>query len=616
LDFTGAVTTHGEGSHAIDVIDHSYASIGDASSITTTGADSKGVYVEDSSSSTEFKGGATVTVFDESAFTLYANGGKITSALDETGNVVSGGKFIISGDMGVYKGGMIDLMMTDGAVFTGQTTISNDKTGLSNSTIAFDMTGTKWNVTGSSDVTALKVGTGTNIDLSASPLDTVLRVKNLSSNNDGGTFTFKTDIVNQTANRLLVSGTTDGSHKVSVLNDGSEETTGNERVTLIETADKGGTFTLAHTVELGAFQYGLRSGSENDEDDGQYWELYGAGKKPSTDPDPSDPTDPTNPENPALPDKPSASNAASAAINTFLGNYLLNYAETNTLMQRLGDLRDSDRNQGLWFRGYGGRFESRGTEFVREFDMDYGGGQLGYDRRIQNNAQNASTYIGAFFGYGEGDLNYTENGYGYGKAKNTTLGLYGTYVMKNGFYIDGLAKYVWSKNNFAVYDTAGTLVTGKHAGLGGAGLSLETGKRFRFKADAKDGKWYIEPQAQISWQHEGSTYFSADNGLNIGMGSFDSLIGRLGLLFGYETANTNIYLKASCLKDFDGDMDIRYASGKKIREIDFGNNWWIYGIGITRRINGVNSLYFSLERSSGGYFTEDYSLRAGWRILI
>lgn len=294
---------------------------------------------------------------------------------------------------------------------------------------------------------------------------------------------------------------------------------------------------------------------------------------------------------------------------------MLGYAETNTLIQRLGDLRENPYNQGAWFRAYGGKFKSNSRSFTKDFDMDYGGVQAGYDRKLEKSwFKNGETYVGAFLGYSKGDLDYKDNGQGSGEAENKTLGAYATYVADNGFFVDAIVKYVWSTNDFSVYDTAGTLVTADDADLGDFDVSVEIGRRFRFHENAGGGRWYVEPQVQLSYQHQGGAYFNASNGLRIGIDDFNSLLGRAGLLLGYETDRTNFYAKASYVKEFDGDMDIRYASGTHIASQSFDDSWWVYGVGITHRLNQRNSLYFSLERSSGGVFTEDWAVRGGWRI--
>ncbi|MDL2298983.1 autotransporter outer membrane beta-barrel domain-containing protein, partial [Synergistaceae bacterium OttesenSCG-928-D05] len=154
-------------------------------------------------------------------------------------------------------------------------------------------------------------------------------------------------------------------------------------------------------------------------------------------------------------------------------------------------------------------------------------------------------------------------------------------------------------------------VDGGEINSSGAGFSFEAGKRFRFNKNTK-GNWYVEPQLQLSWQHMDGGTFHASNGLNIGVDSYDSMIGRAGVLLGYETGRTNFYAKASYLKEFDGDMNI-YANGVNICE-SMEDKWWVYGVGITHQMNATNALYFDFERASGGDFTQKWQINAGWRI--
>ncbi|MDL2298426.1 autotransporter outer membrane beta-barrel domain-containing protein, partial [Synergistaceae bacterium OttesenSCG-928-D05] len=421
-----------------------------------------------------------------------------------------------------------------------------------------------------------------------------------------GNFIMKSDIAAETADRLVVEKTSSGTHLVKVLNDGSAATTGKERTMLIETADTGAEFVLENgVVDAGAWQYVLRNNNDGrgryDEYCGQYWELYSTG---------------------------GASNPGSAGVNTIIGNYFLAYAETDTLIKRLGDLRSDMQHSkhGAWFRGFGGKMESDARQYVRGFDMDYWGVQVGYDNLLERETswfKNGDTYVGGFVGMSKGDLDFNQTGYGTGDIEHHTMGMYWTYIGDTGYYFDAIAKYVWSKNEFNVQDSAGAMVQGGHLNTGGVGMSLEMGRRFRFDNEEglrpsirdgqeSNGNWYLEPQAQLSWQHFGSGMFHADNGLRIGVSNFDSLIGRLGLLLGYESAKTNIYVKAFYLKEFQGDLDV-YANDVVIFE-SLDDDWWVYGIGLTHQLNPRNALYIDLETGRGGDFENKWRINAGWRI--
>ena len=625
-------------------------------SVVTTGENAHGVTA---SFGGQVNLGGNINIDVDSGKGSYAIGAAGRAALGSgSAPTVSGsGVFNVKGDIGAVMGGQVDLGMEDGSVFTGATRIGTyyditdpqaifptmDSSLLalwSNApiyfpymdqgtslTLALNGANSVWNVTDDSNLTKLSLdGATVNLAYEAPGSSTTtfkkLTIGNLNESagtGKGGVFVLR---VNDApgglveGDKLHVNGKVNGVHKLFVANNGAANALGNENVSLVETSDTasdGGSFRLANSavstgeaevVELGAFQYKVSQKDGSDEfGSGRTWYLYGAGAV-----DPGDKPTPT---------PPPSSNSASAAINTFAANYLLNYAETDTLIRRLGDLRFTENNSGAWFRAYGGKFKSNSRSFVKEFDMNYGGAQLGYDRKLEKSwLPGGDTYLGVYFGYSKGDLDYRENGYGSGDAENKTLGAYATYVAKNGFYVDAIIKYVWSKNDFSVYDSQGTMVTGDDVSLGGFGASLEIGKRFRFKANAGGGAWYVEPQAQLSYQRQGSAYFTANNGLNIGIDDFNSLLGRIGTLIGYETEKTNFYAKVSYVKEFDGDMDIRYGNGTRIAGESFGDEWWVYGIGVTHQVNQRNSLYLSLERSSGGSFTEDWALRGGWRITF
>lgn len=201
--------------------------------------------------------------------------------------------------------------------------------------------------------------------------------------------------------------------------------------------------------------------------------------------------------------------------------------------------------------------------------------------------------------------------YSDGEVESKMLGIYGTFVGTSDFYMDAIIKYQWIDGEFDSRDTAGNAVTANDITTGGFGASLEFGRKLRVKQGADKG-WYFEPQVQLSYQRYDGDYYYLSNGLNIGVGGFNSILGRVGLRVGYDTEKTNFYAKASKLKEFDGDMDI-YANGVHISD-DIDSSWWVYGIGFTSKINAKNNVYLDIERSSGGIFSQDWRVTGGWRV--
>lgn len=92
-------------------------------------------------------------------------------------------------------------------------------------------------------------------------LRTTVTVENLGGRaSDTGTFRMNTDIKNEFADMLIVTGTAQGSYIIDVLNDGGTATSGRELTDLVRVnADQDAAFTLDHDVELGGWLYALHT---------------------------------------------------------------------------------------------------------------------------------------------------------------------------------------------------------------------------------------------------------------------------------------------------------------------------------------------------------------------
>ena len=398
----------------------------------------------------------------------------------------------------------------------------------------------------------------------------------------GGLFKMRTDIAAGQGDLLFVASPLSGVHDVAVVNNGSAAVTGNETLTIVQTVDDDAVnyFNLQAPVELGGYEYGLRATALDAAD----LELYSTGKITS---------------------------AGSASVNIASGSYLLNYAETQTLLQRMGDLRQGESDGNIWARAFGGKFASNSDDFLSGFDMSYGGIQVGVDKKIALKNSKGDVYLGGMLGYAKGNLDY---GVGNGSIDSKTLGVYGTYVAPTGLYADLVLKYGWMENDFKVLDSAGDWVTGNRMKTDGLSGSLEVGQRVHFDRKSKEG-WYVEPQAQISMGHQSGGSFNASNGLQVDVDSYNSTLGRLGLNAGYEIKSgknpINIYAKASYVHEFDGDVGYRLNGSSE--QTSFGDSWWTYGVGITAQFEKKHNIYLDIERASGGQFSQPWSVNGGYR---
>ncbi|WP_434778154.1 autotransporter outer membrane beta-barrel domain-containing protein [Neisseria sp. Ec49-e6-T10] len=545
-----------------------------------------GVYgVVATNSSAKFTGNTIIQMAgsDEIAIISSGAGNSITST----------GKMNILGSVYAQNNATTALDFGQGSVLTGGAFISSGaKTNLT-----FNQG--LWNMTQSSVMTNLTLNNST-VDFTADTPNSTLTVDNLSGN--GSTFIMRVDLVgdgdgvNNSGNKLIVQNTSAGQHYVKVLNQGSLATTGNEVLTVVETQDGVATFAMSPdtgTVELGGYLYNIRKNSNNLD-----WELYSSGEAPVT------PTDPGG-------NGGGGSNLTSTgrAGGNFINiGYLMNYAETQALLQRMGQLRQSGTNQAdIWVRGFAGKFNSFGSGKLDGFGMNYAGLQLGTDKRITLGNEDI-LFLGAMAGTSDADPDYKN---GSGDVKGYHFGVYGTYLMANDVYIDGVLKYSHLKNDFDVKDTQYNRIhgTGKSDGYS---ASIEVGKRFYWDKNSKAG-FYIEPQAQLSFTHQQGSSI-ADNGLNIDLGSYDSTLGRVSAQLGYEVENTrnpmNVYFKTGYVHEMSGDVEYRLNGSKE--EHSFGGGWWQNGIGVNTQINKHHNVYLDASYATGSKF-DQVQVNAGYR---
>ncbi|GKX58281.1 hypothetical protein SOASR031_05960 [Leminorella grimontii] len=491
--------------------------------------------------------------------------------------VSASGKLTMNGSVVAIENGYVSLNMQSGSVWNGHAS-NGDASG----TLNVMMAGSRWNVTQTSTLNTLTMADAT-VDLSSQATSndgfTTLTVADLSGK---GTFFMRTDVVGDSINNsgdlLKVTGTSSGSYLLAIKNQGSLAATGNEVLTVVETADGAATFAAASKVELGGYLYDVRK-------NGTSWELYASGSAPAL----SSPV----------------TTAADAGANYLNVGYLMNYAENQTLMQRMGDLRQSGERGNVWIRGYGGKFDAFASGKLSGFDMGYSGVQIGADKRISNEIPLS---IGLFMGSTHASPDYRG---GDGTASSDYMGMYASYMAQGGFYSDLVLKASRQKNSFSVLDSQNNGVNADGS-ASGFSASLEAGQKFSLNQTGNG--FYVEPQAQFTYSHQNAMGMKASNGLNIDLSSYESMLGRASVLLGYETitgnSKLNVYLKTGALREFSGDTDYRLNGSKE--KHSFKGNGWNNGLGISAQLNKQHTLYLEADYTSGNAF-DQRQVNGGYR---
>lgn len=302
--------------------------------------------------------------------------------------------------------------------------------------------------------------------------------------------------------------------------------------------------------------------------------------------------------------KPTLTNTAKNAANILNSNYLMNYVETQTLLQRMGQLRTNKGDGGdVWGRIYTGKLSSFNDNRLSNFDMRYYGLQLGVDRKVDND--NLDIYYGIMGGFTRGN---TDNHVGDGHTKSYSVALYTSLQAHNGLYFDALVKYMRMSHKFNTKTGGGYAVKGD-GDTKGFSIGAEIGKRFYIN------QWYIEPQMQLTYSQQNSATIKASNGLKTKLSRYNSLIGRTSAILGYSTQiddnPIDIYIKTGFLKEFDGETAYTFNHVAK-EKYDFGGNWWDNGIGVNMQLNQNHHLYGDAVYSVGNKFDQK-QINLGYR---
>lgn len=502
----------------------------------------------------------------------------------------------LAGNIVAQANGSVDFNANTGT-FTGTTQQA------AGSTVNFGLgDGFVWNMTDNSTLSDLSLNNSTvnfNKEKTNSLVYQVLTADNLKGN---GTFNLRTDIIGQQGDLVVVKGSAEGAYKLGIANNGAASTNGNETLTVVKAGTNNADFSLVNKVELGAYEYGLRKvdGSQ----DLEFYALVDQNNGNDIDDGDNDVNNGDNGGNGVI---TTTAEAASSFLNI---GYLTNYIDNQTLLQRLGDLRNGQiagiNNSGLWLRGFGGKLNSFSGQALSGFDMTYVGTQLGVDKQIE--VTNGNLLVGTMVGFTETNPNYRK---GDGNGKNYNIGLYATYFLDDSLYVDSVLEYNHMRNRFNVEDTAGKSVygTGKTKGIM---ASIEVGKRFWMNITHQG--FYLEPQAQFSYGYQSGDTVRASNELNVDLSHYKSALGRASAIFGYQIQGENpinVYLKTGMVREMSGDASYRFNDGRK-NEYSFRANWFDNGIGANININKKHKIYAEADYSLGNRFNNTM-LNVGYR---
>lgn len=298
------------------------------------------------------------------------------------------------------------------------------------------------------------------------------------------------------------------------------------------------------------------------------------------------------------------------AKTAMVSNALVWRAESNDLMKRMGDLRLSEGESGIWAKYYGGKYSMDGQN--TNMSVRYNAYQVGYDKEVGNGWK-----AGVALSYDDGSSSY---GTGHADLKNTSLGLYGTWTGEDGQYLDLIAKCSRLENEYDVRNLYGHKLAGDYK-TWGASLSAEYGKRFEM-----DKGFYVDPSVELTLGRvAGKDYtaasdyldaFGKNKSLAVEQDAFTSFIGRVGVRLGQKLDNASYFVKLAAAHEFSGDFDSTYRvegepDGRT--SISFNDTWFEAQLGGSVKFNDNSMVYASFERTFGGDVEQKWRVDAGLR---
>lgn len=268
--------------------------------------------------------------------------------------------------------------------------------------------------------------------------------------------------------------------------------------------------------------------------------------------------------------------------------------ENNDLNKRLGELRDSDGENGIWTRMARGEAKYG----ARNMKNQYNYYQLGYDRKVGGNWT-----VGAAYSRTDGTTTFRR---GTSDNDHNGFAVYGSYLGNDGSFVDLIGKYVRMDTDYRVNGGVGD---GSYD-ADGCSFSAEYGKRFH----GQQGFW-LEPQAELTYGRVGAVDYTSARGAQIHHASMDSFVARLGFAAGKDIKDGHLYLRASYLYDFDGDTDVtmRYNGLQESYTDDIGGGWWEVGLGANLNLSEVTHFYMDVEKTYGGDIATPWQWNAGFR---
>ena len=296
----------------------------------------------------------------------------------------------------------------------------------------------------------------------------------------------------------------------------------------------------------------------------------------------------------------SLSNTVMGLRNLATINLLTWRQEFSSFSQRMGELRDTQGNSGVWARVYGGEIEQGSS-----YENSYQTYQVGYDK-VYDYA-GGKLFLGYLFSYTDGNTDYD---LGSGENNSIGAGVYGSWFNNSGHYIDVVAKLSRLHNDYDVYSENRMYNSKGDYTNYGVSLGVEYGKRF-----VTDNKFFIEPSIRMDLGRVANKSYTTSTDVRVEQDTLYTALGSLGAKIGYNLEKGNLYARISGVKEFAGDIDTTYTNkfGQTKTSVDLEDEWIEFGIGGNYKVAENVNLYLDLSKTTEAMVDTNWQANLGFR---
>ncbi|RML51951.1 Outer membrane autotransporter barrel [Pseudomonas syringae pv. pisi] len=392
----------------------------------------------------------------------------------------------------------------------------------------------------------------------------------------GGTFGLRVDLDNGFGDLIDVNGQASGQFGLRVRNTGEEIVSADMApLKVVHTEGGDAQFSLlGGRVDLGAYSYLL-------EQQGNDWFIVGKDKVIS-------------------PSTQSALALYSAAPAIWM-------SELSTLRSRMGEVRASGRAGG-WMRAYGNRLNATTSDGV-DYRQKQSGLSLGADAPVE--VSNGQLVVGVLGGYSTSGIDLSRGTTG--KVDSYYAGAYATWLLDEGYYVDGVLKLNRFRNKADVAMSDASKAKGDYTNNGVGGW-VEFGRHIKLADD-----YFLEPFAQLSSVVVQGQELRLDNGMKAKNDQTQSVLGKVGTSLGRSVALKDggvlqPYVRVAVAQEFSRRNEVK-ANDVKFDNSLFGSRGEL-GAGVSVSLSERMKLHADFDYMKGRHIEQPWGANVGLRLAF